>query len=166
MSSKFGKRKYASAVYCTFACGRVDSALSSRSEGRWFKPHRRLGLESPSPPYRFHAWGTGECAVHRMRTLSRRPRVQTWCARKRTLTSLELGRDGKIQIPKHPSSSAMGLGHFRRNLLPRFLKSEINQYQYQYQCKSSSKMQNVEQNNYFVSWNFIQVTICTRLVSN
>src|SRR5688572_28357288 len=49
---------------------------------------------------RSHAWGTGECAVHRMRTISRRPRVQTWCARKRTLTSLELGRDGKIRIPK------------------------------------------------------------------
>src|SRR5687767_6304270 len=132
MSSKFGKRKYASAVYCTFACGRVDSALSSRSEGRWFKPHRRLGLESPSPPYRFHAWGTGECAVHRMRTLSRRPRVQTWCARKRTLTSLELGRDGKIQIPKHTSSSAYGFSAISSLSFCRTLKSGINQYQYQY----------------------------------
>src|SRR5687768_1321241 len=72
-----------------------------------------------------------------MRTLSRRPRVQTWCARKRTLTSLELGRDGKIQIPKHPSSSAYGFSAISSLSFCRTLKSGINQYQYQYQYQNA-----------------------------
>src|SRR5687768_16131135 len=81
-------------------------------------------------PYRSHAWGTGECAIHRMRTLSRRLPVQTWCARKRILTSLELGKDGKIQIHKHPSSSAYGSRPYKLKLLPDSKKPHQHQYLY------------------------------------